>query len=249
MRSSTARALLVLLPLGVAAALAGAGLAALTASPGPGPAAIVRSPSPVAVIPSTTPAASVGSPPPSSAPSPTPSPTPSATPSPLTPTPTPSGPGPSPSSSPTASAAPVDVPPHDPAKFGFVAKGMRGEVMAFVTIPELAYARDTLDFSAVSTLAYFSLQAGADGTLLHDSRWRAWNGAVFDAVRDRGAIARRLQYRTAQDGVFAEFSLDALRGEAAFPFRLHLEQAQVTPLLLDRLRGHAHARRFAGNPP
>jgi len=65
---------------------------------------------------------------------------------------------------------------------------------------------------------------------------------VLDAVRDRGEIVRRLQYRTAQDGVFAEFSLDALRGEAAFPYRLHLEQAQVTPLLLERLRGHAHAR-------
>ncbi len=61
-------------------------------------------------------------------------------------------------------------------------------------------------------------------------------------MRDRGQIVRRLQYRTAQDGVFAEFSLDALRGEAAFPYRLHLEQAQVTPLLLERLRAHAHAR-------
>jgi spore germination protein YaaH len=61
--------------------------------------------------------------------------------------------------------------------------------MAFATIPELAYARDTLDFSAVSTLVFFSLQAGADGALLHDSRWRAWNGSVFDAVRDRAHAA------------------------------------------------------------
>jgi spore germination protein YaaH len=83
------------------------------------------------------------------------------------------------------SAPPVDVPPHDPAKFGFAAKGMRGEVMAFATIGELAYARDSLDFSAVSTLAFFSLQAGADGTLLRDGRWRAWNAPIFDAVRDR----------------------------------------------------------------
>jgi 2-polyprenyl-6-methoxyphenol hydroxylase-like FAD-dependent oxidoreductase len=65
---------------------------------------------------------------------------------------------------------------------------------------------------------------------------------VLDAVRDRGEIVRRLQYRSAKDGIFAEFSLDALRGEAAFPYRLHLEQAQVTPLLLARLHGHAHAR-------
>jgi len=65
---------------------------------------------------------------------------------------------------------------------------------------------------------------------------------VLDAVRDRGEVVRRLQYRSATDGIFAEFSLDALRGETAFPYRLHLEQAQVTPLLLDRLRLHAHAR-------
>lgn len=65
---------------------------------------------------------------------------------------------------------------------------------------------------------------------------------VLDAVRDRGEIVRRLQYRTAAGGIFAEFQLDALRGDTAFPYRLHLEQAQVTPLLLARLRGHAHAR-------
>jgi chitinase len=66
---------------------------------------------------------------------------------------------------------------------------MRGEVMAFATIPELAYARDTMDFSAVSTLVFFSLQAAADGAIVHDSRWRAWNGPVLDAVRDRAHAA------------------------------------------------------------
>jgi len=65
---------------------------------------------------------------------------------------------------------------------------------------------------------------------------------VLDAVRDRGEVVGRLQYRSAADGIFAEFSLDALREETAFPYRLHLEQAQVTPLLLERLHGHAHAR-------
>lgn len=177
MRSSTARPLLVLLPLGLAALLAGAGLAALTASQGPGPAASIGNPPPIAGVPSTRPVAST---PPSSAPS--------AVPSPPTPSPTQSPAGPS--ASPSASlSAPVDVPPHDPAKFGFAAKGMRGEVMAFATIPELTYARDTLDFTAVSTLAFFSLQAGADGSLLHDSRWRAWNAVLFDAVRDRARAA------------------------------------------------------------
>jgi spore germination protein YaaH len=182
MRFSTRRALLVMLPLGLVALLAGAALAALTTAPGSWPAASAGSPSPVAIIPSGGPASGTPlSPAPSAVPGPL-----TPTPGPATPIPSPAGPGASPSASPSA---PVDVPAHDSAKFGFVAKGMRGEVMAFVTIPELVYARDTLDFSAVSTLAFFSLQAGGDGTLLHDGRWRAWNAAVFDAVRDRAHAA------------------------------------------------------------
>jgi len=65
---------------------------------------------------------------------------------------------------------------------------------------------------------------------------------VLDDVHDRGQVADRLQYRTAADGVFAEFSMDTLRDETAFPYRLHLEQAQVTPIILDRLRRHPHVR-------
>ena len=34
----------------------------------------------------------------------------------------------------------------------------------------------------------------------------------------------------------------ALEGETAFPYRLHLEQAQVTPIILERLRAYRHAR-------
>jgi spore germination protein YaaH len=177
MRFSAARSLVVLVPLGLAALLVGVGLAARTATPGPAPAESVSGPSPIAIVPSTTPAASAS-------PSPSPVPAPSAT-APGS-TPSPAIPSASPSPSPWAT---VDIPPHDPAKFGFAAKGMRGEVMAFVTVPELAYARDTLDFSAVSTLAFFSLQAGADGTLQHDSQWRAWNGALFDAVLGRAHAA------------------------------------------------------------
>ena len=64
---------------------------------------------------------------------------------------------------------------------------------------------------------------------------------VLDEVLHRGKIVRRVQYRTARDGVFAEFALDALSGKTAFPYRLHLEQAEVTPIILDRLRAHAHA--------
>ena len=178
MRGVTARRHPVLLALGLVALIAGGGLAALTAGQGSGPGAGAGSPSPIAAIPSPVPGAS-----PSPFPSPVPSPSTPGAPT-GGPSVSPSGPSAQPSASP-----PVDVPPHDPAKFGFVAKGMRGEVMAFATIPQMAYVRDTMDFSAVSTLVFFSLQAGADGTLQHDSRWRAWNASAFDAVRDRAHAA------------------------------------------------------------
>ena len=177
-----ARPILVLLPLGLAALLVGVGVAALAALPAQAPGPSVGSPSPVAALQSTAAASTLPSLSPNASPSTqVAAPTPSATAS-----PTPGGPRPSPVATPSG---PVAGAPHDPVKFGFAAKGMRGEVMAFATIPELAYARDTLDYSAVSTLVFFSLQAGADGALLHDSRWRAWNGSVFDAVRDRAHAA------------------------------------------------------------
>src|SRR5262245_14602184 len=64
---------------------------------------------------------------------------------------------------------------------------------------------------------------------------------VLDEVRARGTVVERIQYRTASGGAFAEFSLGTLREEARFPFRLHLEQAAITPVMLERLRRHPHA--------
>jgi 2-polyprenyl-6-methoxyphenol hydroxylase-like FAD-dependent oxidoreductase len=65
---------------------------------------------------------------------------------------------------------------------------------------------------------------------------------VLDAVQGLGQVVDRLQYRTAADGVFAEFPLSDLRGETPFPYRLHLEQAQLTSIMLERLAAHPHAR-------
>jgi chitinase len=181
MRLPRVRVLVAAATLGLVALLGGVGLAALTSpvGPRPGPTWSAGSASPIAAVPSAT-----G--PPSATPSAAPTALASAPASIAAPTPAESSPSPSPSPSPSASAG-VSVP--DPAKFGFAAKGMLGEVMAFVTVPELAYARDTLDLSAVSTLAFFSLQAGADGHLQHDSRWEAWNGPVFGAVLARAHAA------------------------------------------------------------
>ena len=65
---------------------------------------------------------------------------------------------------------------------------------------------------------------------------------VLEALQGRGQVVDRLQYRTANAGVFAEFPLSDLRDETPFPYRLHLEQAELTAVLLDRLRDHSHAR-------
>lgn len=56
-----------------------------------------------------------------------------------------------------------------------------------------------------------------------------------------GALVDRIQYRTPA-GVFAEFPLALLAGETRFPCRRHLEQARVTPALLERLRALPNAR-------
>ena len=185
MRPPRARVLVAATTLGLVALLAGVGLAAYTSpgGPRPGPTGGTGGASPIAVVPSViVPASALPSAAPTafaSAAAASAAPTraassPSASPSPL--------PSPSPS-------APAGIAVPDPAKFGFAAKGMLGEVMAFVTVPELAYARDTLDLSAVSTLTFFSLQAAADGHLQHDSRWEAWNGPVFAAVLARAHAA------------------------------------------------------------
>jgi hypothetical protein len=86
---------------------------------------------------------------------------------------------PSPIGSPAPSAPATD---YDPARFGFAAKGLRGEVMAFVTTSQVDDALERLDFASTSTIAFFSLVAGANGSINHDTRWRSWNGPLVDQL-------------------------------------------------------------------
>ncbi|HEY7590313.1 MAG TPA: glycosyl hydrolase family 18 protein [Candidatus Limnocylindrales bacterium] len=90
---------------------------------------------------------------------------------------------PSPSTSPPASTPPFtgDV-PHDPAKFGFRAKGMTGEIMAFMPIGQMQYVIDEMNWDVVSTLAFFSLEATRDGRIREDGGWRAWNSERMDRL-------------------------------------------------------------------
>ena len=64
---------------------------------------------------------------------------------------------------------------HDPAKFGFAAKGMTNEMMAFVTVDQIDYAIESMNWDVVSTVAYFSLSAERDGSIGRNAGWRAWN--------------------------------------------------------------------------
>jgi len=110
----------------------------------------------------------------------------SATPSPsVEPSASPSSPAgtPTPGASAVPSASPRIV-RHDPAKFGFAAKGMSNEVMAFVTVGQLEYAIETMDWDVVSTVAYFSLEATREGTIARNAGWDAWNSERMERLID-----------------------------------------------------------------
>ena len=92
---------------------------------------------------------------------------------------------PAPSSAPQGSpgpSAPTVRGAYDPARFGFAAKGLRGEVMAFVTTSQVDDALARLDFASTSTIAYFSLVATANGAISRDTRWRSWNRPAVDEL-------------------------------------------------------------------
>jgi len=68
---------------------------------------------------------------------------------------------------------------------------------------------------------------------------------VLDGVQRRGTVARHIHYRT-PDGIIAAFDLACLSGETRFPYRLHLEQSEITPAMLGRLRSCPNARVLFG---
>ncbi len=58
---------------------------------------------------------------------------------------------------------------------------------------------------------------------------------VAERMHDAGIVVPVWQVRDRVDGVIAEFDLSLLRDETPYPYRLHLEQHRLTPMLLDRL--------------
>ncbi|MBV2142392.1 FAD-dependent monooxygenase [Falsochrobactrum sp. TDYN1] len=64
---------------------------------------------------------------------------------------------------------------------------------------------------------------------------------VYEAFSRQALHIDRLQYRTVESGVLGELGFELLEGVTPFPFRKHLEQSLLTPILLEKLRGFANA--------
>ncbi len=57
--------------------------------------------------------------------------------------------------------------------------------MAFVTTSQVDDALARLDFAAVSTISFFSLEAGSTGGIRKDGRWTIWSSAQVDRLIER----------------------------------------------------------------
>jgi 3-(3-hydroxy-phenyl)propionate hydroxylase len=63
---------------------------------------------------------------------------------------------------------------------------------------------------------------------------------VTDRMHETGVVVPHWQIRDREEGVLVEFDLGLLKDETAFPYRLHLEQHKLTPMLLDACRAFPH---------
>ncbi|MEO1224728.1 MAG: NAD(P)/FAD-dependent oxidoreductase [Pseudomonadota bacterium] len=72
---------------------------------------------------------------------------------------------------------------------------------------------------------------------------------VGDAMHATGIQVPVWQVRDRVEGVVAEFDLGLIAGETPYPYRLHLEQHRLTPMLLDRLQEAAPTVEVRFNAP
>lgn len=70
---------------------------------------------------------------------------------------------------------------------------------------------------------------------------------VTDAMLAIGIQVPRWQSRDREYGLIVEWDLSALKQDTPFPFRLHLEQHRLTPILLDMLLRYPHAKVHFGH--
>ena len=71
---------------------------------------------------------------------------------------------------------------------------------------------------------------------------------LSDALHAIGLVVPVWQIRDRDAGVIAEFDLSLLRNETPFPYRFHLGQHLLVPVLLDALRRYPHAEVRFGHP-
>ena len=64
---------------------------------------------------------------------------------------------------------------------------------------------------------------------------------VTDAMHKIGIKVPRWQIRDRSEGVIAEWDLGLIADLTPYPYRFHLEQYKLTPILLDKLRAFSHA--------
>ncbi|MFM7342323.1 MAG: FAD-dependent oxidoreductase, partial [Betaproteobacteria bacterium] len=70
---------------------------------------------------------------------------------------------------------------------------------------------------------------------------------VAEAMLEVGLKVRHWQSRDREYGLIAQWDLDLLRHDTPYPFRLHLEQHRLTPILLEKLQAYEHAQVLFGH--
>jgi 3-(3-hydroxy-phenyl)propionate hydroxylase len=65
---------------------------------------------------------------------------------------------------------------------------------------------------------------------------------VTDEMLEHGYQVRQWQFRDRLQGLIVEWDLGMLANETPFPYRLHLEQHRLTPMLVRRLAAFPHAK-------
>lgn len=65
---------------------------------------------------------------------------------------------------------------------------------------------------------------------------------VVEPILAKGQVADRIQYRLNSGDVVSEFDHALLAGRVTFPFRLHLEQSAITPLLSRSILDSGHGQ-------
>lgn len=114
-----------------------------------------------------------------------------------------------------------------------------------------------------SVLALYLAQRGIAVTLLekHDSLPRDLRASTFhppslemlhelgvaQTMIERGLVVDRYQYRDRRSGEIAEFQMNLIADETAFPFRLQLEQYEMTQIVNDKLRDYPQAQVLFGH--